>query len=130
MNTQKHFTQGATPRHYLLHLLKYFYSKNFYYGSMVALATGLTSEGRGCSSSDWATFGSVGGRVTPASDLGSMSSAGWATSSWCMLAAMSARRASITHYTETCLATNFACGSKLSPSEWMSSTLQPSAYSL
>ena len=43
---------------------------------------------------------------------------------------MSTRRASITHYAETCSATNFACGSKLSPSYWMSSALQPSAYTL
>ena len=43
---------------------------------------------------------------------------------------MFARCASITHYVETCSATNFACGSKLSPSDWMSSVLQLSAYPL
>ena len=43
---------------------------------------------------------------------------------------MSSQRASITHYAETCSATNLACGSKLSPSDWMSSVLKPSAYPL
>ena len=43
---------------------------------------------------------------------------------------MSSWWASITHYDETCSATNLACGSKLSPSDWMSSVLKPLAYPL
>ena len=43
---------------------------------------------------------------------------------------MSSRRTSITHYAETCSATNLACGSKLSPSDWISSVLKPSTYPL
>ena len=65
-----------------------------------------------------------------APDLGSTPFAGWATSSWHMPSAAFTRRASITHCVETCSATNYAHGSNLSPSYWMSSTLQPSAYPL
>ena len=43
---------------------------------------------------------------------------------------MLARRCSITHCAETCSATIYAHGSKLSPSTWMASGLQSSAYPL
>ena len=53
----------------------YFYSK-FYYGRPAASADGTTDEDKGCSFSDGATFGSVGGGMTLASDLASTPSAG------------------------------------------------------
>ena len=89
------------------------------YGYLTASAVGTTGESRGCSSSGRTTFGS---------ELGSMPFVGSATSAWCAPSVVFARRASITHYVETCSATNCACGSKLSPSAWMASGLQPSAY--
>ena len=57
----------------------YFYSK-FYCGSPVASADGATYEDKGCSFSDGVTFGSVGGRTTPASNPASTPSVGWMTS--------------------------------------------------
>ena len=62
------------------------------------------------------------------SDLASATSAGWTTSSRRTSTATVERRASITHYVETCSATICVYGTKLSLSEWMASALQPSAY--
>ena len=76
------------------------------------------------------TFGSVEGGATFTSNLGSTPSIGWAMSSWRVPSATLTWRASITHCAETCSATNYVCGSKLSLSEWMSAALQLSAYPL
>ena len=63
-----------------LHLLNYLYFTS-YYGCPVASVVGATGEGTGCSLPGWTTFGSIGGKATFISDLGSMPSIGWATSS-------------------------------------------------
>ena len=96
----------------------------------MAFAVGTTDEGVGCSLPSGTTFGSAEGRTTSTFDPGSVPSTGWAMSSRRTLLAMSSWRTSITHCVETCSATNLACGSKLSPSDWMSSVLKPSAYPL
>ena len=101
---------------------KYFYS-NFYYGRPVASADGSTGEDGGCSVSYGTTFGSIRGGVTFTSNLGSTPSIGWVTSSWYVPSVVFARRASITYYAETCSATIYAHGSKLSLSTWMASRL-------
>ena len=100
----------------------YFYSK-YYYGRLAASADDATDEDKGCSLSDRATFGSVGGRTTLASDPVSTPSIGWMTSSWRTPSATLEQRASITHCAETCSATIYAYGTKLFPSTWMASTL-------
>ena len=122
------FTRGL-PTNSSFTYAKYFYS-NFYYGCPTASADGATEEDKGCSPSDGATLGSIEGGAMFASNPGSALSADWATSSWRAPSTALARRASITHSAETCSATNCACGSKLSPSAWMESGLQPSAYPL
>ena len=76
------------------------------------------------------TFGLVGGKMTLASDPAFAASVGWTTSSRRTSATMVERRASITHCTVTCSATTYACGTKLSPSVWISSMLHPSTYPL
>ena len=106
-----------------------FYSK-FYYGRPAASANGAVDKDKGCSLADRMMFGSVGGETMLVSDPVSTPSTGWMTSSWCMPSATLERRASITHYAETCSATIYAYGTKLSPSVWMASALQPSAYPL
>ena len=103
--------------------IDYFFYSKYYCGCPTASATGSTGEDKGCSVSDGTMFGSVEGGATFTSNPGYTPSTGWATSSWRVPSAMFARRASITHCAETCSATHCACGSKLSPREWMSSTL-------
>ena len=107
----------------------YFYSK-FYYGRPVASADGAVDKDKGCSLADGMTFGSVGDGTMLVFNPISTPCVGWMTSSWRTPSAMLARRASITHYMETCLATICTYGTKLSPSAWMASTVQPSAYPL
>ena len=74
-----------------------------------------TGEGVGCSLPGGTTFGSVEAGATFTSDPGSTLSADWAVSSLRMLLAISSQRTSITHWAETCSATDLACGNKLSP---------------
>ena len=49
---------------------KYFYF-TYYCGCPTTLTAGVTYEGKGCSFSGMVALGSVGGRATFASDLGS-----------------------------------------------------------
>ena len=112
-----------------LRLLNYSYFTSYWAGS-AASAVGTAGEGTGCSLLGGTTFGSVEAGAMSTSDLGSMSSVGQATSSRRTLLAMSSQRTSITHCVETCSSTNLTCGSKFSPSVWMSSVLKPSAYPL
>ena len=107
--------------------LNYLYFTSYWTGS-AASAVGATDKGVGCSLHGGTTFGLVEVEATSTSDLGFVPFAGWATSSPGMLLAMSSWRTSITHYAETCSATNLVCGSKLSLSNWMSSVLKLSAY--
>ena len=106
-----------------LTITDYFYSK-LYYGLPTASADGTVDKDEGSSLSVGTTFGSVGGGTTLASDPVSIPSSlrtSSATHEW---------RASITHYAVTCSATIYACGTKLSPSTWISSALQPLVYPL
>ena len=57
----------------------YFYSK-YYCGRPVALADGVIDEDKGCSLSDGATLGSVGGGTMLASNPASTPSTSWVTS--------------------------------------------------
>ena len=107
----------------------YLYSK-LYYGHPASSSDGTVNEDEGSSLPIGMTFGSIGGGMTLASNLVSTSSIGWTTSSQRTSLAALERRASITHYAVTCSATTCACGTKLSPSAWISSTLHPSAYPL
>ena len=111
------------------HLLNILYFTS-YWGGSVASAVGTTGEGAGCSLPGGTSFGSVDAGAMSTSDPGFMSSTGWAMSPRRTLLAMSSRWTSITHYVETCSATNLACGSKLSPCVWMSSVLKPLVYPL
>ena len=58
----------------------YFYSK-YYCGHPTASADSANDEDKGCSLSDGAMFGSVGGGATLASDPTSTPSTGWMMSS-------------------------------------------------
>ena len=78
MNTN--CSHGGSPTNLTFTYADYFYSK-FYYGRSVALADDATDEDKGRSLSDGATFGSVGGGTTLASDPTSTPSAGRMTSS-------------------------------------------------
>ena len=68
------YTRGS-PTNLAFTYAKYFYSK-FYCGCSASLTIGSTGEDEGCSVSDGTMFGSVGGRTTFASDLGSTPSVG------------------------------------------------------
>ena len=68
------------PTNLSLTYANYFYSK-YYCGRPVALADGATDEDKGCSLSDGATFGSIGGGTTLISDLTTTPSVGRVTSS-------------------------------------------------
>ena len=107
----------------------YFYSK-FYCGRPTALADGTINEDKGCSPSDGTMFISVRGGTTLAFDSVSTPSVGWMTSSWRTPSTMLEWQASITHCAETCSTTIYVHGTKLSPSAWIASALQPSAYPL
>ena len=112
-----------------LRSLNYLYFTSYWTGP-AASAVGATNEGAGCSLPSGTTFGSVKAGATFTSDPGCAPFAGWAESSPRMLLTMSSRWTSITHWAETCSATNLACGSKPSLIYWMSSVLKPSAYPL
>ena len=92
-----------------------FYSK-FYCGRPAASADGVVNKDKGCSLANRMTFGSVGGGTMLVSDLVSTPSASWMMSSWRTPLATLAWRASITHCAETCSATIYMYGTKLSPS--------------
>ena len=74
------FTRGIP------HELKLFASTNYlyftsYWGGSAASAVGVTGGGAGCSLPGGTTFGSVEAEAMSTPDLGSVPSAGWATSS-------------------------------------------------
>ena len=73
MNTN--YSHGGFPMNLSFTYANYFYSK-YYCGRPTASADGVTDEDKGCSLSDGATFGSVGGRTTLASDPASTPSTG------------------------------------------------------
>ena len=79
MNT-KNYSHGGSPTNLSFTFTNGFYSK-FYYGRQAALADDATDKDKGSLLSDGATFGSVGGRMTLASDLASTPFTGWMTSS-------------------------------------------------
>ena len=87
-------------------------------------------EDEGSSATVGTTFGSVRGGTMLASDLAYVAFVDYAMSSRRTSTATVERRASITHCMVTCSATTYVCGSKLSPSVWISSTLHPSTYPL
>ena len=91
---------------------------------------GNTDEGVGCSLPGGTTFGSIGAEAMFPPEPGFVLSAGLEASSPRMLQAMSSWRTSITHSIETYSDTDRTCGSKLSPIDWMSPMLRPSAYPL
>ena len=70
------YSHGGFPTNLSFTYADYFYSK-YYCGRPTALADGVTNEDRGCSLSDGAMFGSVGGGATLASDPTSTPSTGW-----------------------------------------------------
>ena len=78
MNTN--CSHGGFPMNLSFTYVDYFYSK-FHCGRPVASADGTTDEDKGCSPSDGATFGSVRGGTTLASDPASTPSIGWMISS-------------------------------------------------
>ena len=78
MNTN--CSHGGSPTNLTFTFANYFYSK-FYYGRPTTSADGTTDKDKGCSLSDGATFGLVGGGTTLASDLASTPSIGWMMSS-------------------------------------------------
>jgi len=61
------YSHGGFPTNLSFTYADYFYSK-FYYGRPAASANGATDEDKGCSLSDGATFGSVGGGTMLAFD--------------------------------------------------------------
>ena len=73
------FAWGLPHELNFLHLLNNLYFTS-YWGYPAASAVGATGEGTGCSLPGWMTFSSVEGRAMSTSDLGSVPSAGWATS--------------------------------------------------
>ena len=78
MNTN--YSHGAPPMKLTFTYTNYFYSKS-YCGCLVAFADGAVDEDKGCSLSDGATFGSVGGGMMLTSDPASTPSVGWMMSS-------------------------------------------------
>ena len=78
MNTN--YSHGGSPTNLTFTFADYFYSK-FYYSRPVASADGATDEDKGCSLSDGAVFGLVGGGTMLASDSASTRSVGWMTTS-------------------------------------------------
>ena len=79
MNTNN-CSHGGSPTNLSFTFADCFYPK-FYYGRPTASADGPIDEDKGCSLFDGATFSSVRGRTTLASDPASTPSAGWMTSS-------------------------------------------------
>ena len=79
MNTNN-CSHGGSPTNLSFTYANYFYSK-FYCGRPAASADGTTDEDKGCSLSDGATFGSVGGGTMLTSDPSTTPPAGWMTSS-------------------------------------------------
>ena len=78
MNTN--CSHGGFPTNLSFTYANYFYSK-YYCGHPATSADGAADEDKGCSLSDKATFGSIGGRTTLASDSSATPSAGWVMSS-------------------------------------------------
>ena len=78
MNTN--YSHGGFPTNISLIYVDYFYSK-YYCGRLAASADGATDEDKGCSLFNGATFRSVGGETTLASDPSSTPYASWVTSS-------------------------------------------------
>ena len=73
MNTN--YSHGGSPMNLTFTFANYFYSK-YYYGRLAASADDATDEDKGCSLSDRATFGSVGGGTTFTSNQASTPSIG------------------------------------------------------
>ena len=80
------FTRGL-PTNLSFTFTNRFYSKN-YCGRPTASVDGTVDKDKGCSLSDRAMFGLVGGRRMFASDPSSTPSTGWVTSSGCVPSAM------------------------------------------